>query len=153
MSSSSSCKSGLGGQHWARINALPPTARATRCRTTGPTSAASVCCAITSGALGRDASRPISSAHSTPGSPARHTLSGDEAMSRETRGLRFSSQRNLPTKRVPIGFASAPRQCGFAQSKDKMCNHVVCWQCHCHWCFKCADFLAVYNHQSNCRGQ
>ncbi len=49
-------------------------------------------------------------------------------------------------------------QCGFAQSKDEMCNHVVCWQCHCHWCFKCADFhatdaRAVYNHQPNCRGQ
>jgi hypothetical protein len=54
-------------------------------------------------------------------------------------------------------------QCGLAQMKDQMCNHVVCQQCRCHWCFRCADFhatdddddpeRAVYNHQRNCRGQ
>jgi len=49
-------------------------------------------------------------------------------------------------------------QCGLPQMKDKKCNHVVCQQCRCHWCFRCAAFHgtdadAVYNHQPNCRGQ
>jgi hypothetical protein len=47
--------------------------------------------------------------------------------------------------------------CGFRVSKDKMCNHVVCPECHCHWCFRCAAFhaadaTAVYHHQSSCQG-
>jgi len=57
---------------------------------------------------------------------------------RQCRGRRHATYRPKgcrPNAQVP--------QCGFAQSKDKMCNHVVCWRCHCHWCFKCADFHAT----------